>query len=72
MPDLTTYIQNLVNQGYNVEQIKGQLLQYGYPEETIDQAIYSISHKHEVTHTIHLTKTSLIAIIIIVELGQLV
>jgi len=65
LPELNTYISNLLKKGYSVAQIKSTLLEYGYPEQAIDQAIYNLKG-HEVQHTIHITKTSLIAVVIIV------
>lgn len=66
MPDLVSYIRELQRKGYNIPQIKGYLLKYGYPENVIDHAIYNISHGTEIKHTIHITKTGLAAIAIIV------
>ncbi len=66
MSDLGSYVRNLQKQGYTIQQIKQYLLKYGYPENVIDQTIYSLSHPTEIKHTIHITKTSLIAIAIMV------
>jgi hypothetical protein len=65
MPSLKLYIQDLVRKGYDLKTIKNHLLKYGYQERVIDEAIYNFNQT-EVKHTIHITKSSLIAIAIIV------
>ncbi|MBD3163661.1 hypothetical protein GF323_00505 [Candidatus Woesearchaeota archaeon] len=66
MTDLSSYVNNLLKQGYTAGQIKSLLLRYGYPERAVNQAIYQAGHPAEIKHTFHITKTSLAAIIITV------
>ena len=65
MADLTSYIKELQKKGYGLKSIKDNLLKYGYPENEVDKAIYNLNQP-EIKHTIHLTKTSLIAIVVVV------
>lgn len=65
MQDLAAYIRDLESKGYDIRAIKNALIKYGYPEAVVNQAIYNLN-RTEINHTIHLSKTTLAAIIVIV------
>jgi len=54
--DLRSYIQQLLQQGYQPGAIRDVLLKYGYPEQQVDRALYTV----EVKHTHHLAPAVLI------------
>ncbi len=60
---LSSYIIEQLNQGFSSEIIKNHLMKYGYTKESIEQAFREI--KPEIKHTIHLSKTTMTAIIIL-------
>jgi len=60
---LSSYIQEQLNRGFSPETIKRHLMKYGHKKDIISQAFNEL--KPEIRHTIHLSKTALIAIIIL-------
>lgn len=62
---LAAYINEQLKEGYSISAIKGYLIKYGYSPQQIDEAIDQ-AYKPTVKHVIHLSKTALIAVIVIV------
>ena len=60
---LSSYIQEQLSRGFSPQAIKNHLMKYGYPKKAIVRAFNEL--KPEITHTIHLSRTTLIAIIIL-------
>ncbi|MBI4453005.1 hypothetical protein HY637_06260 [Candidatus Woesearchaeota archaeon] len=59
------YIRGLLQKGYEISEIKGTMLKYGYSSEDIDAALNEVYHP-TIRHEIHLGKTTIFAIIFIV------
>ncbi|MBR9699577.1 hypothetical protein GOV09_03930 [Candidatus Woesearchaeota archaeon] len=64
MADLTSYIRKLIKQGYDTRYIKQYLRKYGYPEKTIDQALYNVQG-HRSTLPLSLASTIILIIIVV-------
>ncbi|MDO8481342.1 MAG: hypothetical protein Q7S65_06065 [Nanoarchaeota archaeon] len=60
--DLRSYIQQLLQQGYQPAAIKEMLLKYGYPEQQVDRALYTV----EVKHTHHLAPAVLAVLVLLI------
>ena len=69
MSILKKYIREQLSRGYNIGSIRAALARSGYPLEKIDKAINSVYSVHEIRHTFNLSKTALIALIIIILAG---
>jgi hypothetical protein len=50
---LTTYLQTYRAQGYQVEQLRPYLLQQGYKEKDVDQAITLVTGEQRIKHEVH-------------------
>ncbi len=59
---LSSYVREQFNRGFSSQAIRKHLVKYGYRKDSINNAFNEI--KPEIRHTIHLSKTTLIAIII--------
>ena len=60
---LSSYIQEQLGRGFSFETIKSHLLKYGYTGEMVDRAFSEA--RHEIRHTIHLSKTTLVAVMLL-------
>jgi hypothetical protein len=58
------YIKGLLQKGYSISSIKNTMLRYGYSSRDIDGAVEEI-YNPTIRHEIHLSKTALLAVIII-------
>ncbi len=62
---LTTYIQQQIRAGYDVNKIRAYLLKYGYSPQDVNSAVNAIYHP-DVKHVVHhLSKNTIITIAII-------
>ena len=61
---LIDYVRSLMQKGYDISAIRNTLLKYGYSNKEINEAINS-SYKPTIRHEIHLSHTTVLAIIFI-------
>ena len=63
---LVKYIQEQVRAGYDISSIKKYLLEYGYAESRVNEAMQFAYPPTEVKHMVHLSKTTVALVIAIV------
>lgn len=59
------YIRSMLQKGYDISTIRNTMLKYGYTNEDIDEAVNELYHP-TIRHEIHLSHTTIFAIIFIV------
>ena len=60
--DIRSYIRQLLEQGYQPSAIRETLLKYGYPEQEVDRALYTV----EVKHTHHLAPVTIGVLVLLI------
>ena len=65
MSILKKYIREQLSKGYDISSVRAALLRSGYTQDKVDKAVNSVYRVYEIRHTFHLSKTALIAVIII-------
>lgn len=62
---LIDYVKSLMQKGYSVSIIRGQLLKNGYSDKEIDEAI-NASYKPTIRHEIYLSRSTILVIVFII------
>ena len=63
---LISYIQQQLRNGYSISAIRQKLIEYGYPQQQIDEAINTVYQTPaSVKHEIHIGKSTIIALIVV-------
>ncbi len=69
--NLINYIRQQLSQGYSIKSIERYLLDYGYTQEQINEALRYIP-QIEIKHTLHLSKTTTALVIAVICSGLLI
>ncbi|MBT4540070.1 hypothetical protein HOC35_01025 [Candidatus Woesearchaeota archaeon] len=71
-PQLITYVKDNLAKGYDEQQIRNYLLQYGYDHSTVEQAMHA-AQPHHIKHTLEIHPATVMHILLIVAvIGGLV
>jgi len=63
---IVQWLKQYLNSGYNLDSLEKTLLEHGYNQKDIDDAVRSVYGTAEIKHTIHLSKTTVAVVVAVI------